>query len=390
MCPILIPYHKSYISGNELEYISRAVDDKDLRGDGFFSKACQTWLEANLSLHKVFLTPSCTSALELSALLVNVTHGDEILLPSFTFPSTANAFLLRGAKLTFIDIRSDTLNLDENLLEEKITKKTKVICPMHYSGVACEMDFIMSLAKKYGLQVIEDAAHAIFSLYKGRSLGGIGHLGTFSFHETKNISCGEGGAILLNSSELVERAEIIREKGTNRSKYFRGEIDKYSWVDIGSSYLPSELVASYLYAKLEKSLELQKKRMQIWNRYYKSLEGLEYRGVLRRPIIPDHCTHNGHIFYLLLDSEIKRNAMIDFFRSRKIGAVFHYFPLHLSTMGKELGYKSGDLPVTENIHARLIRLPIYHTLTECEFNIIIESCHDFFQVQRNSQHIPSK
>jgi dTDP-4-amino-4,6-dideoxygalactose transaminase len=378
----LIPFNKSFITGNEIRYINEAIQSGDLRGDGLFSKKCQAWLESNLDINKALLTPSCTAALELAALLIDLSPEDEVIIPSFTFPSTANAFLLRGAKIRFIDIRPDTLNLDETLLEQMINKKTRAICPVHYAGVSCEMDMIMSIASKYNLYVIEDAAHAIFSSYKGKPLGSIGDLAAFSFHETKNISCGEGGAILLNSPGLIESAEILREKGTNRSKYFRGEIDKYSWVNVGSSYLSSELVAAYLYAKLEASSDLQNKRMEIWNTYYKGLEALEQREVLRRPVIPDHCLHNGHIFYILLNSESERNEMINYFKSKKIGAVFHYYPLHLSIMGEKIGYKLGDLPVTEDIHGRILRLPLYHTLTNNEQSSIIESCYDFYKQSR--------
>ncbi len=375
----MIPFHKSFITGSEITYIIQAIERGDLRGDGFYSEACETWLETNLDTGKALLTPSCTSALELAALLLDLNTEDEVIIPSFTFPSTANAFLLRGAKIKFIDIRPDTLNLDENQLEDAITQKTKVICPVHYAGVSCEMDKIMSIANTHNAYVVEDAAHAIFSKYKEQSLGGIGHIGTFSFHETKNISCGEGGAIILNSSDLIERAEIIREKGTNRTQYFRGEINKYSWVDIGSSYLLSELIAAYLYAKLELASEAQKVRLRIWNTYYQMLGILEEQGYLKLPVIPNTCEHNAHIFHILAESEKIRDSLISYLEEHGVNCVFHYIPLHKSAMGKTLGYQEGDFPISEDASKRIIRLPLYNALTDPEVLEISKKIIAFFK-----------
>ena len=374
----MIDFHKSTISGNEIEHILQAVKNGDLRGDGYYSLASQNWIEQSFGINRSLITPSCTAALELAALLLDISASDEVVLPSYTFPSNANAFLLRGANLKLIDIKPDTLNLNENHLYSIVSSRTKVICPVHYAGIVCEMDEIMKIASRNNIFVVEDAAHAIFSQYKQKYAGSIAHLGTFSFHETKNISCGEGGALLINSSDFIERAEILREKGTNRSKYFRGEIHKYSWVDIGSSYLASELVSAYLYAKLENSSESQKKRLEIWNMYYNGLEFLELRGIVKRPFVPSYCMHNAHIFYILTESEQIRDELLSYLNNKGIGSVFHYVPLHESAMGQKLGYKKGALPVSEDISRRILRLPLHNCLSSSDVNIVISEIINFY------------
>jgi dTDP-4-amino-4,6-dideoxygalactose transaminase len=357
-----IPFNKPAIVGRELEYIQQAINNMHISGDGLFTHKCNAFLEDELDVTKVLLTTSCTHALEIAAILLDIQPGDEIIVPSFTFVSTINAFVLRGAKPVFIDIHPDTLNMDENQLEELITEKTKVIIPVHYAGVGCGMDKIMNIANSHDIPVIEDNAHGLFGKYKGRFLGTFGTFATQSFHETKNFSCGEGGALLINDEKYIERAEIIREKGTDRSKFFRGKIDKYSWVDIGSSYLPSDMLAAFLYAQLEKRELIQAKRKMIWDHYFANLENWAHENGIRLPVIPKNCEQTYHMFYLIMPTPEKRTAFIQHLQKRWINAVFHYLPLHLSKMGKKFGGAKGDCPVTENISDRLVRLPFYNDL----------------------------
>jgi len=357
-----IPFNKPSLTGNEFEYIQDTISNGQISGDGKYTKKCSSLLQVELGVKKGLLTTSCTHALEMAAFLLDIQPGDEIIVPSFTFVSTVNAFVLRGAKPVFIDIRPDTLNMDENQLEGLITKKTKAIIPVHYAGVGCEMDIIMNIANKYDIPVIEDNAHGLFGKYKDRYLGTFGTFATQSFHETKNFSCGEGGALLINDKNYIERAEVIREKGTNRSRFFRGEIDKYSWVDIGSSYLPSEILAAVLYAQLEKRELIQAKRKVIWEHYYENLDAWAIENDIRLPIIPEYCDQPYHMFYLLMPSGEMRNALIQHLKIRGIMAVFHYLPLHLSKMGKMFGSRKGDCPVTETNSDRLVRLPFYNNL----------------------------
>ena len=357
-----IPFNISYLTGKELEYMQKSLESRNMVGNGVFTKKCESLMEKTFEAKKVLLTGSCTDALEMASLLANLGTDDEVIVPSFTFVSTANAFILRGAKPVFIDIREDTLNMDETTIKEKITDRTKAIFPVHYAGVSCDMDAIMDIANRYNLCVVEDAAQGVYAKYKGRYLGAIGHLGTYSFHGTKNYTCGEGGALVINDENLIERAEVLREKGTNRSKFLRGEIDKYTWVDIGSSFLLSDVLAAFLYAQLENLDEINKKRKAIFDFYYENLKELEDKGKLRLPIIPDECETNYHLFYILLPSEEKRNFLMDELKSVGIQAVFHYVPLHNSPMGMKFGYKDGDLPITESISGRLLRLPFYADL----------------------------
>jgi dTDP-4-amino-4,6-dideoxygalactose transaminase len=378
-----IPFNRPFIIGRELEYIAQAVSSGHLAGDGMFTKKCNQWLENQFSANKVLLTHSCTAALEMSAILCNIGPGDEVIMPSFTFVSTANAFALRGAKIRFVDIRMDTLNIDESKIEEAVTPRTKAIVPVHYAGVGCEMDTILEIARRHGLFVVEDAAQGFDAAYKGKYLGTIGHLGAFSFHETKNVISGEGGALLVNDTAMIERAEIIREKGTNRSKFFRGEIDKYTWVDIGSSYLPSEVVAAFLFAQLEKSQAITDKRKSIYRFYKESLKPLEEKGLMRLPICPDDCKHNAHCFYVLVKSSAtQRNLLLAHLKSRGIGAVFHYIPLHSSPMGERMGCGNGDFPVTEDLSAKLIRLPCFYELGPDKQNRVIDEIFSFFRCDR--------
>jgi dTDP-4-amino-4,6-dideoxygalactose transaminase len=354
-----IPFNKPYLTGRELSYIAQAHQNGHLSGDGEFTKKCHAWLEKEIGCQKALLTHSCTGALEMAAMLANIGPGDEVIMPSYTFVSTANAFALRGATPVFVDIRPDTLNLDETKIEAAITSKTRAIVPVHYAGVACEMDTIMEIASRHKLIVIEDAAQGIESSYKGRSLGSIGHLATLSFHETKNIISGEGGALLINSPEMCARAEIIREKGTNRSQFFRGQVDKYTWVDFGSSYLPSELVAAFLWAQMEESEDITRRRLDIWDGYHSALEYLEDHGEIRRPLVPPECQHNAHMYYLLLPDLESRTAFISKLAENDIGAVFHYVPLHSSPMGKKVGRADEKLLCTEDLSNRLVRLPLW-------------------------------
>ena len=341
------------MTGKELGYIAEAHFRGHLSGDGSFTRRCQKWMEEQTGCDKALLTHSCTAALEMAAILAELQPGDEVIMPSYTFVSTANAFVLRGVVPVFVDIRPDTLNLDESKVEQAITEKTKAIVPVHYAGVACEMDTIMEIAKQYSLLVIEDAAQGILSSYKGRPLGAIGHIGTLSFHETKNIISGEGGAVLLNGSLRSKRAEIIREKGTNRKAFFRGEVDKYSWVDVGSSYLPSDLIAAFLWAQMEEAEDITQRRIEMWKAYNRELQTLDEQGLLRRPIIPKDCVHNAHMYYILLPSIEKRTTLIEHLKSKGIHAVFHYTPLHDSVMGHKHGRTSGELGHTNDLSGRL-------------------------------------
>lgn len=354
-----IPFNKPYVAGNEINYIKQACERGVLSGNGPFTKKCQAFLQEILGVKKSLLTHSCTAALEMAAILIDIQPGDEIIMPSYTFVSTANAFVLRGGVPVFVDIRADTLNIDEEKIEAAITEKTKAIVPVHYAGVACEMDAIMAIAKKYNLYVVEDAAQGIMSTYNGKLLGSIGHLAALSFHETKNIISGEGGALLINDSNLIDRAEIIREKGTDREKFFRGQVDKYSWVDIGSSYLPSELTAAFLYAQFEQAEQITKERLSLWDKYHQALQQLENDKVVKRPFIPAHCNHNGHMYYLLLNNLRARSALLEELKSNDINAVFHYVPLHDSKAGRKYSRKSGELPVTNFISDRILRLPFW-------------------------------
>ncbi len=341
-----------------------------LAGDGLFTKQCQAWLEKQTFTTKALLTHSCTAALEMSAILADIRPGDEVIIPSFTFVSTANAFVLRGAVPVFVDIREDTLNIDEQLIEAAITAKTVAVVPVHYAGVGCEMDAITAIARQHDLLVIEDAAQGVLSEYKGRPLGSMGHFGTYSFHETKNIISGEGGALLVNDPRWVERSEIIREKGTNRSKFFRGQVDKYTWVDIGSSYLPGEIIAAFLAAQLGKAAEITEQRRKIWTRYHEAFESLEKAGRIRRPVIPAHCSHNGHMYYLLLNDLEDRTRFIEGMKSRDIQCVFHYLPLHSSQYAVEHCNSTVDLPITTALSERLVRLPLWLGLEQYQESVI--------------------
>jgi dTDP-4-amino-4,6-dideoxygalactose transaminase len=368
---VRIPFNKPYMTGNELPCIAQAHANRHLAGNGVFTEKCCAWLEECIGCHKALLTNSCTAALEMAAMLINVQPGDEIIMPSYTFVSTANAFVLRGGVPVFVDIRSDTLNIDESKIEVAITSKTKAIVPVHYAGVACEMDTIMDIARRHNLLVIEDAAQGIMSSYKGHALGGIGHLAALSFHETKNIISGEGGALLINSPEFADRAEILWEKGTDRSRFFRGLVDKYSWVDIGSSYLPGEITAAFLWAQMNEADDITKWRLAIWDTYHKAFEQHEKSGSLRRPVIPSGCGHNAHMYYLLMHDLERRSALIEHLKNSGINAVFHYVPLHSSPAGRRYGRASGNLSVTDSVSDRLIRLPLWVGLTESQQNKII-------------------
>lgn len=359
----MIPFNKPYLCGKELTNIAQAHAQGQLAGDGSFTRQCQSWLEQHTGSRKALLTHSCTAALEMSAILADIQPGDEVIMPSYTFVSTANAFVLRGGVPVFVDIRSDTLNINERLIEAAITSRTKAIVPVHYAGVACEMDTIMDIARRHNLLVIEDAAQSILSRYKGHPLGSIGHLGCLSFHETKNVIAGEGGALLVNHACFAERAEIIREKGTNRSQFFRDQVDKYTWVDIGSSYLPGEIIAAFLWAQMEAAESITQRRRDIWCQYHEALAPLEAAGLLRRPVIPDSCRHNAHMYYILLKSLKQRTAVISKLKERGIHAVFHYVPLHSSPAGRKYGRGSGELKNTEKLADCLLRLPLWIEMT---------------------------
>ncbi len=375
--PELIDFNRPYIAKNELAYIEEAIQSGHISGDGQFTKKCHGWLENTLGVKKALLTTNCTHALDMSAMLLNLASGDEVIVPSFTFVSTINAFILRGAKPVFADIRADTLNIDENQIEDLITEKTRAIYVVHYAGVACEMDKILSIADKYHLSIVEDNAHGLFGKYKGKLLGTFGLMACQSFHETKNISCGEGGALLINDEKLIERAEIIREKGTDRSKFFRGQIDKYSWVDIGSSYLPSDIIAAVLYSQLEEADKIQEKRKAIWEHYDSGLSDWAASSHVKLPTVPEYCDQSYHLFYLLLPNLKKRQEFIKYLRDNNIYSVFHYVPLHTSTMGRKFGYSEGDLPVTEEMSDRLVRLPFYFDLSESDQERVISVIKNF-------------
>lgn len=366
------------VVGKEMAYIHNAIfNQKSLCGNGFYTEKCVTFLEEHFKTNKALLTTSCTAALEMAAILLELLPGDEVIVPSYTFVSTANSFILRGAKPVFIDIRADTMNIDESKLEALITDKTKAIFVVHYAGVGAEMDTILEIAHRYNLFVIEDAAQCVGATYKKRYLGTLGHLGSYSFHDTKNISCGEGGTLLINDEKFIERAEILLEKGTNRKQFFKGLVDKYTWVDIGSSYLLSELNAAYLYGQLENEKLVLNKRLSIFNKYYEAFLPLQQSEKIRLPIVPEHCEQNGHMFYMICSSNEERKKLISFLQERNIQAVFHYIPLHQSTMGKKWG-NSVSLPVTEDMSARLVRLPIFYSLTDEEQNLVIDKVMSFY------------
>jgi len=372
-----VPFNKPSFAGNEQRYIAEGIATQHISGDGAFTIRCSALLESLLSVNKVFLTTSCTHALEMCALLLNIQEGDEVITPSFTFVSTVNAFVLRGAKPVFIDIRPDTLNMDESQLERLLSKRTKAVVPVHYGGVGCEMDRISEICAGAGVAIVEDNAHGLFAKYKGKLLGTFGGLATQSFHETKNFQCGEGGALLINDERLVDRAEIIREKGTNRSRFFRGQVDKYSWVDVGSSYLPSDILAAFLYAQLEERDTIQARRKQIWDRYYSQLKPWAESVGISLPTVPAHCEQSYHVFYLLLPSLEIRQKLIAHLASKRILAVYHYLPLHASEMGRKLGYEASDCPVTVDISDRLLRLPFFNSLSEVEQQQVVDALLEF-------------
>jgi dTDP-4-amino-4,6-dideoxygalactose transaminase len=375
----MIPFNKPPLTGNEEKYILESINSSKISGDGQFTKKCQEWFEDKLQCKKALLTTSCTHALEMAAILLDIKDGDEVIMPSYTFVSTANAFVLRGAKVVFVDIRPNTMNIDASKIEEAITSKTKAIVPVHYAGVGCDMDTIMELADKYNLFVIEDAAQGMMSSYKGKPLGTIGHIGTFSFHETKNYtSAGEGGILIINDDRFVDRAEIIREKGTNRSLFFRGMVDKYSWVDLGSSYLMNDVSAAYLWGQLEKSDEINNDRLKSWSLYKNGLQELKERGLIRLPTIPSNCIQNAHMFYIKVDNLKVRTKLLGHFKNNNILSVFHYVPLHSSPAGLKFGVFSGEDKFTTKESERLIRLPMYYGLKEEDINKIIKTIYSFF------------
>jgi len=372
-----IPFNKPSLAGNENRYIAEAIQRGHISGDGHFTKRCHAILEETLGVHKALLTTNCTHALEMSAFLLDLQPGDEVIVPSFAFVTTANAYAVRGAKPVFVDVRPDTLNLDEKQVERAITPRTKAIIALHYAGIACEMDALLALAKKRGIEIVEDNAHGLYGKYKSRWLGTLGALGTQSFHETKNFSCGEGGALLVNDARYAERAEIIREKGTNRSRFLRGEVHKYTWVDLGSSYLPSDILAAYLYAQLEQREKIQLRRGAIWQRYARELAGWAREFGATLPTVPHGCDPSWHLFYMLLPQSSMREPFLDHLGKRGILGVFHYLPLHVSDMGKRYGAKDGDCPVAEDITSRLVRLPFFNSLTESEQGEVIEAVASF-------------
>lgn len=376
----MLPFNKSPVLGTEINYIADAIESKKLSGDGKYSKLCQQWFEQEFFCKKTLLMPSCTHALELAAILLDIKQDDEVIMPSYTFVSTANAFVLRGAKVVFVDIRPDTMNIDETKIEAAITNKTKVIVPVHYAGVACEMDTIMSLAHKYNLFVVEDAAQGMMSTYKGKALGTIGHLGAYSFHETKNYtSGGEGGLLLINDDHFIERAEIIREKGTNRSQFFRGMVDKYTWSDIGSSYLPSELQAAYLLAQLERSDEINEARLKTWDNYYQALKPLEDQNLLSLGNIPSECKHNAHMFYIKVKDLTQRTELLEHLKKTDISAVFHYVPLHSSPFGEKVTEFHGCDDFTTSESEKIIRLPLWYGMKNSEVEIVVTAIYKYFE-----------
>ncbi len=374
---IKIPFNRVDLQGKELEYINKVIQKGHISGDGEFTLKCNELLENTLQIKKSLITTSCTHALEMASILLNIKEGDEVIVPSFTFVSTINAFTIRGAKPIFVDIRKDTLNMDESFIKKVITNKTKAIVPVHYAGVGCEMDIISKISKDYDIPIIEDNAHALFGKYNNKYLGTFGTFATQSFHETKNFSCGEGGALIINDSKFIERAEIIREKGTNRSKFFRGQVDKYTWTDIGSSYLPSEILSAFLFAQLEKRESIQSKRKNIWEYYYKNLFEWAKENKIQLPIVPENCEQSYHMFYLLMPSLERRQAFINHLNQNNIKSVFHYTPLHSSSMGMKFGYKEEDLPVTNKISDTLVRLPFYNDISNKELDKILNIIQNF-------------
>lgn len=373
----MIPFNRVFIAGRELEYLSEAIANGHVSGDGPFTRRTQARLEQITGARKALLTTSCTHALEMAALLLDIGPGDEVIVPSFTFVSTANAFALRGATPVFVDIRPDTLNLDERLVERAITDRTRAIVPVHYAGVACEIDALQALASGRDITIVEDNAHGLFGAYRGRPLGSFGAMATLSFHETKNVTCGEGGALLLNDERLIERAEILREKGTDRSRFFRGQVDKYTWCDLGSSYVPSDMLAGFLLGQLEAADRIQARRRAIWETYNAGLGEWAAATGTRLPVVPDHCTQAYHMFYLLLPSLDMRQALIAHLRAQGIMSVFHYLPLHLSSMGQRFGGRRGDCPVTEDVSDRLLRLPLHGHLTDADLDRIVSAIGSF-------------
>lgn len=378
----LIPFNQPFVVGKEFEYIQQAIANYHLSGNGPFTKKCHTWLKEQVGCHKALLTHSCTAALEMTAILANIQPGDEVIMPSFTFVSTANAFVLRGGVPVFVDIRPDTLNLDETKIEAAITSRTKVIVPVHYAGVSCEMDAIMDIAERHNLLVIEDAAQGIMSTYKGRSLGSIGHMAAVSFHETKNVISGEGGALLINRPEYAERAEIIWEKGTNRSQFFRGKVDKYTWVDVGSSYLPSEINAAFLWAQLEEGESITLERLKIWGWYHQAFAELENQGKVWRPTVPAECQHNAHMYYLLLPNLRSRTTLLEKLKTFNINAVFHYVPLHSSPAGRKYGRILSGLSQTQHMSDRLVRLPLWVGMTEEDVMRIVSTINEILKMKK--------
>lgn len=374
-----VPFNWPYMTGKELYYIAEAHFEGKLSGDGPFTKKCHKWLEKTTGCAKALLTHSCTAALEMAALLLDVKQGDEVIMPSYTFVSTANAFVLRGATPVFVDIRPDTLNLNETLIEAAITERTKAIVAVHYAGVACEMDSILALAKKHNLAVVEDAAQGIMCKYKGRHLGSIGDIGTLSFHETKNIIAGEGGALLVNRASLSERAEILREKGTDRSRFFRGEVDKYTWQDVGSSYLPGELIAAFLWAQLGEASEISSRRLDLWNTYHQALIPLEKAQFIRRPIVPDSCEHSAHMYYVIVENAVVRSRVLENMKSEGVDAIFHYVPLHNAPAGRRFGRVSGSMLNTEELSGRLIRLPLWVGLENTDIERVVNTLSQSFK-----------
>jgi dTDP-4-amino-4,6-dideoxygalactose transaminase len=375
-----IPFNKPCIVGPELIYINQAIANGHASGNGPFSKRAEKLMEERFTARRILLTTSCTAALEMGALLCDLQPGDEVILPSYTFVSTANAIVLRGAKPVFVDIRADTLNIDERLIEASVTSRTRAIFPVHYAGVACDMDEIMAIASRHNLLVVEDAAQGVFAKYKDRWLGTIGDMGCYSFHETKNFSCGEGGALVVNKKRFENRAEILREKGTNRSQFLRGQVDKYTWIDIGSSYVPSDMLAAFLVGQLESMEKITEKRRLIYNQYSRMLAPLTERGLIQLPTVPQYCTMNYHMFYILTSDIERRSALIAHLQQAGILAVFHYVPLHSSPYGQSLGARGGALPVTEEMSARVLRLPLYYDMTEADVAAVGEAILDFYRV----------
>ena len=375
----MIPFNQPPYVGTEPEYMMKAIINRKICGDGEFTKKCNTWIEEKTGTSKALLTTSCTQALEMAALLTDIEPGDEVIMPSFTFVSTANAFVLRGARIVFVDIRPDTQNIDEKLIENAITDRTKAIVPVHYAGVGCEMDTILEIGRKHGIRVVEDAAQGVMSTYKGRGLGSLGDFGCYSFHETKNYSMGEGGAILIRNEADIERAEIVREKGTDRSRFLRGQVDKYTWVDCGSSYLPSDINAAYLWAQLEEADKINQDRLASWNMYYERLKPLEEKGILQLPYIPAECEHNAHMFYIKTGGLEERTALTAYLKDAGVGSAFHYVPLHSAPAGERFGVMAGEDRYTTNTYERLLRLPMYYGLTEEEIEKACNRIMEFYK-----------